>query len=521
MALKLAFYILIGALLSLGQRSVVSEAPTAALPIQTSGAIDSTQARQRPAARGASYAMIGSKAATAYSLDVFRIYAPPPSWLWDTTVIDPEFVSAEIADFTGDGRADIATIIAGASAENHYLLHLYPQSPSGELGAVIPYPISSADNGPYYNVPFATAVGDFNEDGIKDLVLTRGRGISLLVADGQGGFRNSSYTSDRALDVGSVVLDVNRDGHLDVVSHSALAYGETGDSRGRLIMHYGDGLGSIAGHSSLYTFGSDPHDAEGASSLATGDLNSDGFPDLTLRVTEFDYQAQVQRHAVLVYLHDGQLGFRQALRINSVLTTGAELLMLSNLVVADFTRDGLDDLIATAESALRTEIHVYPQKPDGTLAATAKVHWSYFNPRALDVGDLDNDGYNDLLVAHSTQERISYMLQGQDGLQFPVFRYVTAGAPAIGPTSQAIGDLNGDGCADAVVASQWFGMTVLHGSSCGIRPRHTGGNSQPRLGSGVSQSVAAPARTVRAAAPSQRQLAHPFRGAQRRFTSVK
>ncbi len=503
--LKFAVYALIGALVALGLRSSRFEALPAATPVSLSKERMSAEQAVQPALRVSSFGPAAIKAAGAYSLDIFRQYAPPPEWILEGGVIGPEFVSAEIADFTGDGRDDIATIIAGASAENHYLLYLLPQLPSGELGGAIPYPLSAADNGPYYNIPFATAVGDFNEDGIKDLVLTRGRGISLLVADGQGGFRNSSYTADRAFDVPSVVLDVNRDGHLDVVSHSALAYGEIGDPRSRLVIHYGDGFGGIAAHTSLYTFGSVEHDSEKAYSLATGDLNSDGFPDLALRVTEYDYQAQIQRHPVLIYLHDGQQGYRPVTKINSVLTTGMELLMLNKLVVADFTHDGLDDLVATAESVMRTEVHVYAQKTGGTLETIARVKSSYHSATALDVGDLDNDGYNDLLVAHSTQDRIGYLLQGQDGLNDQVFRYIGQRGPAIGPTSQAIGDLNGDGCADAVVVAQWDAMTVLHGSGCSVRTRHTGGNSQPRLGTGLS-APSAPAASASAAtySPSAR-----------------
>lgn len=520
--LKFAVYALIGALVALGLRSSRFEALPAATPVSLSKERMSAEQAVQPALRVSSFGPAAIKAAGAYSLDIFRQYAPPPEWILEGGVIGPEFVSAEIADFTGDGRDDIATIIAGASAENHYLLYLLPQLPSGELGGAIPYPLSAADNGPYYNIPFATAVGDFNEDGIKDLVLTRGRGISLLVADGQGGFRNSSYTADRAFDVPSVVLDVNRDGHLDVVSHSALAYGEIGDPRSRLVIHYGDGFGGIAAHTSLYTFGSVEHDSEKAYSLTTGDLNSDGFPDLALRVTEYDYQAQIQRHPVLIYLHDGQQGYRPVTKINSVLTTGMELLMLNKLVVADFTHDGLDDLVATAESVLRTEVHVYAQKPDGTLESTARVKSSYHSATALDVGDLDNDGYNDLLVAHSNQDRIGYLLQGLDGLQNQVFRYTGGGGPSIGPTSQAIGDLNGDGCADAVVVAQWHAMTVLHGSGCSIRPRYTGGNSQPMLRNGLPATLAAPVSTASyLPPPPRRQAVYRAREGLRRSAAVR
>lgn len=426
------------------------------------------------------------KASGSYSLDVYRRYGLSAM---EQTAADGEFYSAEIADFTGDGRDDVAALVGGVAGDHPYVLYVLPQRPSGELGPAIPYPLNAYEGGPYYNSPRSLTRADLNHDGAVDLVVTRGRGITLLTADGKGGFTGNTYSADRYFPLAAVVLDVNQDGHQDVVAFTTLAYGESGDSRNGFVLHYGDGRGGITGHSELRTSGMVQHDAEIGYSLATGDLNSDGYPDLVARISEFDYNAQIWRHVVSLHLHDKQRGFLPAVKINAVLTTGQELLSLEKVTVADFTRDGLSDLVATAQSHRRNEIHVFKQKEDGSLETTAFVKPINPNPTALDAGDLDGDGYLDLLVAHSNWNDVGYLLQGRDGLQDQVLRSVFAGAPGVGQNSQAIGDLNGDGCNDAVVAGQWEALTVLHGSGCTVRSRYTGGNGQPRRGTDAIRSM--------------------------------
>jgi hypothetical protein len=410
--------------------------------------------------------------------------------MWDSTVIEPEFYSVEIADFTGDGRDDIATIVGGASPEHVHLLYVLPQLSSGELGPAIPYPLNSYEGGPYYNFPFAITRADLNQDGISDLVLTRGRSISLLTADGTGSFRSQTYSADRYFPLPAVVLDVNRDGLQDVVAFTTLVPPERGDPRNGFVVHYGDGRGGIAGHSEFRTSGTVPNDSEQGYSLATGDLNSDGYPDLVARISEFDFNAQIWRHVVSIHLHDKHQSFLPAIKINAVLTTGIELLMFDDVVVADLTRDGLDDLVVTAESHLRQEVHVLPQNPDGSIDGAAHIKSIQPNPSAVDIGDLNGDGYLDLLVAHSNYGSVGYLLNGQNGLQDQAVRAIQTGGAGIGRNSQAIGDLNGDGCNDAVVVAQWSSMAVLHGMGCTTRTRVTGGNAPSRVATGSERSAA-------------------------------
>ncbi|WP_436045944.1 FG-GAP repeat domain-containing protein [Pseudoxanthomonas sp. LjRoot143] len=452
-------------------------------PSKHSAPLAPSRPQQTPssALRTVEFGLPTAKTSSTYSLNLFRRYAPPPSWLLGGAVMNPEFYSVEIGDFTGDGRDDIATIVGGASSEHHHLLYVLPQLATGDLGPAIDYPLSSYEGGVYYNYPFAMVRADLNHDGTDDLVLTRGRSISLLTADGAGGFRSLTYSADRNFPLAAVVLDVNRDGHQDVVAYTTLAYGEQGAPRNGFVVHYGDGRGGISGHSEFRTSGTVQHDSEIGYSLATGDLNSDGYPDLVARISEFDYNAQIWRHVVSIHLHDKKEGFLPAVKVNAVLATGQEFLSLEKVAVADLTRDGLEDLVATAESVQRYEVRVFPQNLDGSIETTARVNAIYPIPTALDAGDLDGDGYTDLLIAHSNWNNIGYLLQGQAGLQDQVLRGVFAGAPGVGKNSQAIGDLNGDGCADAVVVGQWEAMAVLHGTGCTTRVRQTGGNALPRL----------------------------------------
>jgi hypothetical protein len=89
-------------------------------------------------------------------------------------------VSVVIGDFNGDGNLDIATANAGVSEPTRSVSVLLGDG-NGNFGS----PISS----PTGTYPMAMAVGDVNNDGIRDVVLAQETVITVLVGNGDGTFR--------------------------------------------------------------------------------------------------------------------------------------------------------------------------------------------------------------------------------------------------------------------------------------------------------------------------------------------
>src|SRR5262245_28632034 len=114
--------------------------------------------------------------------------------------------------------------------------------PASAEAGLAPAPGSPVTSGPYY--PNDIAAADMNEDGRLDLVTSNyvSPTISVLLSDGAGGFAPADGSAFATGLDGAYTLDtgdVNRDGHLDVVTVS------TGDKANARVL-LGDGSGRLS-----------------------------------------------------------------------------------------------------------------------------------------------------------------------------------------------------------------------------------------------------------------------------------
>ncbi|MDI1253001.1 VCBS repeat-containing protein [Thermomonas sp.] len=135
------------------------------------------------------------------------------------------------------------------------------------------------------------------------------------------------------------------------------------------------------------------------------------------------------------------------------------------VAIGDVTGDGRPDVVMTTEGTEQTstpslisQVMVFPQLPDKTLGEP--VHAPFLSHYAwattgMALGDLDNDGVQEILVGH------------QDGLSIAKFRpstnsleMVTLPDP-VGYSAVTTGDFDGDGKVD-VVAQTWSSGAVLY-----------------------------------------------------------
>jgi hypothetical protein len=108
------------------------------------------------------------------------------------------------------------------------------------------------------------AAGDFNSDGLLDLVVGSGYGLMILLGNGDGTFHDPQYLTSGAL--GVAVGDVNGDGIPDLV----------GAAPSGVIVLLGNGDGTFKVPQSY------PIGGEGANFIAIADFNRDGIPDVAV-----------------------------------------------------------------------------------------------------------------------------------------------------------------------------------------------------------------------------------------------
>ena len=120
-------------------------------------------------------------------------------------------------------------------------------------------------------------------------------------------------------------------------------------------------------------------------------------------------------------------------------------------IVEDVTGDKLNDLVCVATATNYTDVWLitFPGHGDGTFAAPVQTkvtsQQTYSNPFLGPAGDLNHDGFSDLIVLNAESGALSYLSDGLGGFKL--------GAPiqySFGYSVPTITDLNGDGKPDVL-----------------------------------------------------------------------
>jgi hypothetical protein len=228
-----------------------------------------------------------------------------------------------VGDFDGDGNLDAVV----SSYTSPGFLALYRGKGDGSL--VGPYPVAHSRG-----LPATISAGDFNLDGVSDIVLVSDT-VQILLGDGTGNF----YSGGAYQTVPTQVVvqgDFNEDGVIDL----AFA-GNTHPAGVDVLLGRGDGTFQAAIHSMSppYVF----------SHLASADFNGDGHLDL---ITIHD----LDRHREwAIHLGNGDGTFQAPIEHLDV----TDLVLA--LVAADFNHDGLADL---ALGDLNGNVSIFPNLGD-------------------------------------------------------------------------------------------------------------------------------------------------------------
>ena len=176
-----------------------------------------------------------------------------------TTTSPFEPTSVVVGDFNGDGKQDLAVLSAAGTGS----VNIYLGNGNGTFQTAKNYPVAASTS-----ASRLLAVGDFNRDGIQDLVATNSglNNVAVILGNGDGSFQAPSYYPVGVSPWNVVVGDLNQDGFLDLVVAS------DGSSSASVLQGNGDGT--------FKAFTTANTGASQVGSVAIGDFNGDGFPDI-------------------------------------------------------------------------------------------------------------------------------------------------------------------------------------------------------------------------------------------------
>ena len=293
--------------------------------------------------------------------------------------------------------------------------------------------------------------------------------VGVLLGNGDGTFQTATQYASGGQDAQSLVLaDLNADGKLDVVVTNQCQSNTSCQFGGSASVLLGNGDGTLQPATS-YAYGSSSNEIEGPPSVTTvmlGDVNGDGKPDVLVTNSCSGGFLSCGNGSVSVLLSYGD-GTLQA----GVIYPTASWIPYG-LATADVNGDGKPDLLVADECGSNTNctggtVSVLLSNGDGTFQPASTFPSGGLYALWIASGDLNGDGKADIVVTNEcissndcSQGVVSVLLGNGDGtFQAPITYSTTNNGQSV-----LLADLNGDGKLDIVLASQCSDNTCASGA---------------------------------------------------------
>jgi enediyne biosynthesis protein E4 len=393
---------------------------------------------------------------------------------------------AALFDYDNDGRLDILLLTNGGpkSTSTNRLFH---QEADGHFKDV------SAGSGlDFAGYNMGVAIGDVNNDGFPDVVVTQYGGVKLLLNNGNGTF--TDVTKEAGLEnnmwgTSAAFVDYDRDGWLDLVIANYVDYDPSApclDNLGKQdFCQPGAFPGSVSRlfHNRGRPSNSDPHTVHFEDVTLTSGLGSRPGPGLGVVCADFDGDGwpdllianDGQPNRLWLNQHDGTFkedGTACGLAYNAMGQAHANM----GIALGDVNGDGLFDVFITH---LTWETHaLWVQGPRGRFrdrtvqSDLTRAHWRGTGFGTV-FGDFDQDGALDLALVNGRVVRAASApnpqlgpFWGPYGERNQLFANDGTGrfrdvslenAPFCGTArvsrGLAVGDVNGDGALDLLVTT--------------------------------------------------------------------
>ena len=313
-----------------------------------------------------------------------------------------------LVDINEDGHLDLAVV---NEASNELILFIGDGTGSLKRAEMM----EAGEN------PTSVTAADLNEDGNVDLVIANHETsyLTLLNGNGNGSFQ-AAQNSPLHIDVEphphmARVADVDQDGHPDLIVDHRSGLG--------LLVVRGLGAGVFESQGEVIGTGGDPYRG-----FALGDINGDLRPDF---VTPNSNEI-----GIALSSNPEGMSFDQLPSLQSTSPFAVE--------IADINRDGKLDIVAASNNGnmpvqvfLGDKKHRFQEAPESPFRMNSGA-------KQIATGDINGDGYGDVLVIN-WNSGLLLILGGEESLR-------TASLEGIDtPWGLTIGDLNEDGKDDVLI----------------------------------------------------------------------
>jgi len=375
-------------------------------------------------------------------------------------------VAVQVIDLNGDQRTDIVTLTQFELDDrnrqsSHGFVSVRLGSTGGAYGPEQRFAVGET--------PALVQVVDVNGDHVLDLVvinaghydetLKQSVNGSVSVFLGQG---NGAFDTEQRLSVGespqsAVVVDVNGDGWLDLVTSNTGHYNNQYDQDRDQYAVVGSSVSVLLGneHGIFAAAQGTATPVENSWSLIAHvmDLNGDGRGDLIVvdpgRYLPYDPSdptsgRYIDPHvSVRMGQADGFFADEQTFEVG---------LYPTSVHVADVDQDGRPDLITT--NAYSGDISVLLGHGDGTFESQRRFVVGSF-PFDVQLIDVNGDGYLDFVTPNSSSNDVTVLLNnfGKQALSQTAFVNSQSVAPTLVGERPAIVDVDNDGLDDVLLLS--------------------------------------------------------------------
>lgn len=422
---------------------------------------------------------------------------PAPAQIFNSSGISSKIAwsLAVAGDVNGDGYADV---VAGHYLDNiggplqEGIAFVFHGSATG-LNTVP----STILQGGMLNAWFGRSVssaGDVNSDGYADIIVgavtytgtLSQQGAAFVYLGGPAGISPTYFVrylgANNVANMGESVAvagDVNGDGYSDMIVGSK---GQS--SRGAMGVYHGGGYlvsapGPVA--PALHAFSGSAGAHDGWSVANAGDVNGDGYSDAISGAPDASSGEAGEGLAFLRYGGPNGLPAAPSVTLQVNLTGAAFGYCVAT--AGDVNGDGYADVVVGAPNAAGTgRAYIFMGGPGGLATSAALTligtPGSRFGAAVSTAGDLDSDGYADLLVAAPVNGTVAVHHGTPSGTD-PVAHTVLTGPQAasrFGAALATAGDLDGDGYSDILIGAPDYsngglnegGVYIHRGSELGV-----------------------------------------------------